>query len=365
MKKGFTLVELLAVIVILAVILVIAVPQINNVIKETRKNSLGSTAKLIAAKAEEKEVENDALEKTESITCADLVKLDSNYGNCTVTKNASGKWEVTIVGSGKFSGYTCTGTKDNMSCTERDTNTPEYVYSFGQPYYEYTYTVKEGKSEECVTYLENNMKDEMINNWGYTAEQAQSEIEAVCSNSSDIDVAGTNYSASEWFEGEIQYGDFTYEDISSFVERSNPVLVNAEEDYRNLKDSNNNQRAVFLKFKSDLSEKYVCTMYDHTAVDGFGTEPHCLSPGAFHKRNEVDSEWNQIKALFDDVDGSKHICFEALSSNGEGNINCRINDSSLYWECVAVSDDDVFCQYTGSSHALCRIENSGNALCNQ
>ena len=43
MKKGFTLVELLAVIVILAVILVIAVPQINNVIKETRKNSLASS----------------------------------------------------------------------------------------------------------------------------------------------------------------------------------------------------------------------------------------------------------------------------------------------------------------------------------
>ena len=54
MKKGFTLVELLAVIVILAVILVIAVPQINNVIKQTKKNSLGSTAKIIAAKAEER-----------------------------------------------------------------------------------------------------------------------------------------------------------------------------------------------------------------------------------------------------------------------------------------------------------------------
>ena len=135
MKKGFTLVELLAVIVILAVILVIAVPQINNVIKETRKNSLGSTAKLIAAKAEEKEVENDALEKTESITCEDLVKLDDNYGNCTVSKNSTtGKWEVTIVGANKFSGYTCTGTKDNMSCTEGSSTIVEEepgIYAFG------------------------------------------------------------------------------------------------------------------------------------------------------------------------------------------------------------------------------------------
>ncbi len=133
-KRGFTLVELLAVIVILAVILVIAVPQINNVIKETRKNSLGSTAKLIASKAEEKEVENDALEISGSITCEDLVKLDDNYGNCTVSKNSTtGKWEVRIVGSGKFSGYTCTGTKDNMSCSEgsSSTTTEEGIYAFG------------------------------------------------------------------------------------------------------------------------------------------------------------------------------------------------------------------------------------------
>ena len=35
-KKGFTLVELLAVIVILAVIMVIATTQINNIIKKSR-----------------------------------------------------------------------------------------------------------------------------------------------------------------------------------------------------------------------------------------------------------------------------------------------------------------------------------------
>ena len=39
-KNGFTLVELLAVIVILAIILVIAVPKILNVIEETKKDSL-------------------------------------------------------------------------------------------------------------------------------------------------------------------------------------------------------------------------------------------------------------------------------------------------------------------------------------
>ncbi len=121
-KKGFTLVELLAVIVILAVILVIAVPQINSVITQTKKNSLGSTAKLIAAKAEEKEVENEALEITETMTCSDLVKLDDNYNasGCTITKNAQDKWEVSISGASgkKFEGITCTGTKDNVVCND-------------------------------------------------------------------------------------------------------------------------------------------------------------------------------------------------------------------------------------------------------
>ena len=51
-KNGFTLVELLAVIVILAVILVIAVPQIISTINESRKGVLESSAKLIASSVE-------------------------------------------------------------------------------------------------------------------------------------------------------------------------------------------------------------------------------------------------------------------------------------------------------------------------
>ena len=122
-KKGFTLVELLAVIVILAVILVIAVPQIMKTIESSRIGAIESSAKIIATNAEKDYLSQLTLNQdynATSIPCNDVVKLSDDYdiNNCSITYDNNGVATVTLKGAigGKFSGITCTGTKDNIRC---------------------------------------------------------------------------------------------------------------------------------------------------------------------------------------------------------------------------------------------------------
>src|SRR5574344_2972651 len=91
-NTGFTLVELLAVIVILAVILVIAVPRIMDTITKVKENSLISSAKLIINTGEKKYIENKALNKEDVITCSDITSLSNNdYSYCNVSFDNDGK----------------------------------------------------------------------------------------------------------------------------------------------------------------------------------------------------------------------------------------------------------------------------------
>ena len=125
-KRGFTLVELLAVIVILAVILVIAVPRIMSVIKDAKLGSIESTAKLIASTAESRYESKKALGlEVWNLKCSDVASLSDDYGTCKITFDDSGVATVVINGKkgGKFDNLACQGTKDNMSCTEGEIST--------------------------------------------------------------------------------------------------------------------------------------------------------------------------------------------------------------------------------------------------
>ncbi len=76
-KKGFTLVELLAVIAILAIILLIAVPAILGVIDEARKNAFKSATLAAFHSAELYKVTNDG----EALSGCVKAGTENNYFN--------------------------------------------------------------------------------------------------------------------------------------------------------------------------------------------------------------------------------------------------------------------------------------------
>ena len=131
-KNGFTLVELLAVIVILAIILVIAVPKISDTINNAKKGSMASSVKMIAAAAEREKMVQETLgsdfkDKAEngSIDCASVnnkvwSNIDSTqFSACSVTFNGDNA-TVTLTGAaaGKFPSWTCTGTRSDITSGE-------------------------------------------------------------------------------------------------------------------------------------------------------------------------------------------------------------------------------------------------------
>ena len=130
-KKGFTLVELLAVIVILAVILIIAMPKISDVIKNSKESSLETTAKLIASQAEKKYTENQVLDGSSTIKCSDVVKLNENdYGPCKITFDDKGNAKVSIVGKGKFEGMAVCNANKNSATVSSDCSTDAKYFSY-------------------------------------------------------------------------------------------------------------------------------------------------------------------------------------------------------------------------------------------
>ena len=143
-RNAFTLIELLAVIVILAVILVISIPRILDVIETSKKDSFKNSAQLIADSAEKKKVSDKLLGKDEEITCKDVAKInDEDYASCTISFDSDGIAKVSILGKGKFDGLAIIdGTK--MSSDVIELELPEYGL--------------------MKTYIENLYNDEVLRN---------------------------------------------------------------------------------------------------------------------------------------------------------------------------------------------------------
>ena len=128
-RNGFTLVELLAVIVILAIILVIAVPQIMSTIDDATRASLESSVKMVAAQVENQYTVAQTLSKDFDKTgkcTADVAPWAglnaTDYADCDYVVDEDGNATVTVEGAGKFAAYSsCEGTRASITACDKST----------------------------------------------------------------------------------------------------------------------------------------------------------------------------------------------------------------------------------------------------
>ena len=208
-KKGFTLVELLAVIVILAVILIIAMPKISDVIKNSKEASLETTAKLIANQAEKKYTENQVLDNSSTIKCSDVAKIsDADYESCNITFDSKGNAKVTIVGKGKFEGMAvCNANKNNASISS-DCSTDAKYFSYEEVEVVKTLSVTVEDANKCISYLQTLGAPEEDATTLCTTEDGLTELKYAVKEgdipSSDYEIAGLKV---EYFVKNVEVKD--------------------------------------------------------------------------------------------------------------------------------------------------------------
>ena len=130
-KKGFTLVELLAVIVILAIILAIAVPSITGILNSAKRSSFEADVKLIIKGIEYKMLEADAGSGTapaegqmvaDDLTAygadaANYVVSDTPGEGCVITSLNPVTVRIESTSGSEFGAYVATGTSNTLTVT--------------------------------------------------------------------------------------------------------------------------------------------------------------------------------------------------------------------------------------------------------
>jgi prepilin-type N-terminal cleavage/methylation domain-containing protein len=114
-KNGFTLVELLAVIVVFGIILVIAIPSIINIISDATMDALESDAKMVLKQLEYEQLKDSNFNATtiNTNTITNLSLSNSNYDYLKVGMNGESPY-IFIRGKNKWNGLVACGTADSI-----------------------------------------------------------------------------------------------------------------------------------------------------------------------------------------------------------------------------------------------------------
>ena len=99
-NKGFTLVELLAVIAILAILVIIAIPNVLKMFNDSKKNAFMVQARKTANVAQEHTV----LSSDKTFDCNSLL-TGQKFKDCTATVDKNNQVSVDVLGSGTYENF--------------------------------------------------------------------------------------------------------------------------------------------------------------------------------------------------------------------------------------------------------------------
>lgn len=270
-RKGFTLVELLAVVVILSIILLIAVPSVSRIISKSKDNAYISTAKAYIGAARYKYL------------------LEHNDNNIIV-------YDVTELKVDKEKSPYNKKIIDGAVVVKKDSksNIKYYIYLVDEDYNSIVDIVGAGSSYP-VLISENDLNTSYINK--LTVLKYNELL------SSSYDILGLYYFSDTFKEGDSS----TYNNYIMFTKKGKKVIeLNNEEE----KQKARNYKKGSLIFSEKLSKNTNCSYWINlgTTIDNDGTPLIRLFPHYYNYNKNVGYQHNRnsFTGIKKQINGYKH-----------------------------------------------------------
>ena len=193
-RKGFTLVELLAVIAILAILVIIALPNVINMYNKAQKETFLTEAKKVYTEAENKFISSSITGNTvKVINSEDSSKLDmtgeklqyciilNNSGKVSKMQVSNGKWVASLDGNKSVDELTIDDLKEgDLSSTTCESSSK--TKSFAED--DWSTIVEAVKNGDTSNYKVGDTKEINLGNFGkHTVRIANMSTPSECSNS--------------------------------------------------------------------------------------------------------------------------------------------------------------------------------------